>query len=89
MRLLKFSKEKLWFWSWTADAQESRFFHVQQFRDKSGTVGDDDPQPDQLAQQLGSRGIHESDRGQIETDLLQSIERLPADIPQFIHPGTE
>jgi hypothetical protein len=62
---------------------------VQQFRDKSGTLGDDDPLPDQLAQQPGPRRIYESDRGQIETYLLQPIKRLHADIPQFIHPGTE
>jgi hypothetical protein len=40
-------------------------------------------------QQLGSGRIQESDRGQIETYLLQPIKRLQADIPQFIHPGTE
>jgi hypothetical protein len=62
---------------------------VQQFRDKSGTLGDYDPFSDQLAQQLGARRIHESDRGQIETHLFRPIKRLRADIPQFIHPRTE
>jgi hypothetical protein len=62
---------------------------VQQFRDKSGTLRDDDPLLDQRVQQLGPRRIHESDGGQIETHLLQPIKRLRADIPQFIHPGTE
>jgi hypothetical protein len=62
---------------------------VQQFRDKSGTPGDYDPLSDQVTQQLGPRRIHESDRGQIETHLLGPIKRLRADIPQFIHPGTE
>jgi len=75
--------------SWTTDAQESQFLRVQQFRDKTGTMGDDDPLPDQPAQQLGPRRIDKSDRGKIEAYFLQPIKWLHACIPQFIYPGTK